>query len=45
MPAKESGFRLNGEIRNFQEVTTSKGKVLVVARSNDSLEVFKVKGR
>jgi hypothetical protein len=42
VPAKESGFRLNGEIRNIQEVTTSKGKILVVARSNDSLQVFKV---
>jgi hypothetical protein len=42
VPAKESGFHLNGEIRNIQEVTTSKGKILVVARSNDSLQVFKV---
>jgi hypothetical protein len=45
VPAKVSGFHLNGEIRNIQEVTTSKGKILVVARSNDSLQVFKILSR
>jgi hypothetical protein len=45
MPAKESGFHLDGEIRDIKEVKTSKGNIIVVARSNDSLEVFKEKGR
>ena len=45
MPAKESGFHLDGEIRDIKEITTSKGNIIVVARSNDSLEVFKVPGR
>lgn len=45
VPSRISGCRLDGEIRNIQEVTTSKGKILVVARSNDALQVFKVKGR
>ena len=42
MPAIVSGFRLEGEIRDIKEISTSKGKILVVARSNDSLQVFKV---
>ena len=42
MAAKLSGFHLNGEVRDIMEVTTSKGKLLVVARSNDPLQVFKV---
>ena len=45
MPAKESGFQLDGEIRDIKEVKTSKGNIIVVARSNDSLEVFKEQGR
>jgi len=45
IPQKTSGFHLNGEIRDFKEVTTQKGKILVVARSNDSLQVFKVLSR
>jgi hypothetical protein len=42
VPAKVSGFRLDGEIRDFIEVNTPGGKLLVVARSNDALEVFKI---
>ena len=45
IPAKVSGLHLDGEIRDFKELTTPNGKILVVARSNDSPEVFKVKGR
>lgn len=45
IPAKLSGFHLEGEIRDIMEVTTSKGKILVVARSNDSLQVFKILSR
>ncbi len=42
VPAKTTGFRLNGEIRDILEVTTNNGKLMVVARSNDALQVFKV---
>ncbi|TAL74498.1 MAG: hypothetical protein EPN88_03750 [Bacteroidetes bacterium] len=45
IPAKLSGFHLDGEIRHIMEVTTTKGKLIVVARSNDSLQVFKVLSR
>jgi hypothetical protein len=41
MPAKLSGFHLNGEVRNIMEVKTPKDKILVVARSNDPVQVFK----
>ena len=41
IPAKTSGLYLDGEIMDFKEVTTSRGKILIVARSNDSLQVFK----
>jgi enediyne biosynthesis protein E4 len=42
IPPKTSGLNLDGEIRDFTQVKTSAGKILVVARSNDSLQVFKV---
>lgn len=45
IPAKESGFFLDGEIRDIKEVATQKGKILLVSRSNDSAEVFKMTGR
>jgi len=45
IPARESGFRLNGEIRSIIELSTAKGKVLVVARSNNPLQIFKMPGR
>lgn len=45
VPANISGFHLNGEIRDIKEIKTQKGIIIVVARSNDSLQVFKVKGR
>ncbi|MCX6302337.1 MAG: VCBS repeat-containing protein [Bacteroidia bacterium] len=45
IPVKSSGFRLDGEIRDFKEVSTSDGKLLVVARSNDALQVFKISNR
>ena len=41
MPAKSSGFHLDNEVRNILEVKTTKDKILVVARSNDPLQVFK----
>ena len=42
---KLSGFHLDGEIRDIMKVTTSIGKILVVSRSNDSLQVFKILSR
>jgi hypothetical protein len=45
VPAKLSGFHLNGEIRDIMEVETSRGKIIVVASCNDPLQVFKVSGR
>lgn len=45
VPVKQSGLLLDGEIRDFKELTTSKGKILVVARSNDSVEVFEITAR
>ena len=45
VPAKVSGFHLDGEVRDFKEITTSKDKIIVIARSNDSLQVFKILGR
>ena len=45
VPAKTSGFHLDGEIRDIKEVTTLKDKILVVARSNDPVQVFKVLSR
>ena len=40
--AKVSGLRLDGEVRDILEVSTNNGKLLVVARSNDPLQIFKV---
>jgi hypothetical protein len=45
IPPKTSGLFLDGEIRDFKQIKTLAGKILVVARSNDSLQVFKVLGR
>lgn len=45
VPSKLSGFHLDGEIRDIIEVTTSKGEILVIARNNDPLQVFKILSR
>jgi hypothetical protein len=42
VPAKVSGFRLEGEIRDIMEVSTRNGRLMVIARSNGPLQVFKV---
>jgi len=42
IPKKLSGFHLDGEIRDILEVTTSKGEILVIARNNEPLQVFKI---
>jgi len=43
--SRESGFHLEGEIRDILEVTTRNGKILVLSRSNDPLQIFKVSGK
>ena len=45
IPAKLSGFNLDGEIRDIIEVTTSRGEILVIARNNDPLQVFEILSR
>lgn len=45
VPAKVSGFHLEGEIRDILKIKTSKDNILVVSRSNDPLQVFKVAGK
>jgi len=37
-----SGFRLEGEIRDIQAIHTRDGSMLIVARSNDPLQLFRV---
>ncbi len=45
IPAKLSGLHLEGEVRSILEVATSNGKLLMVGRSHDSLQVFKELGK
>jgi hypothetical protein len=45
VPAKNSGFRVRGEIRDFERIRTSAGDNLLVARSNDTVMVFGIKAR
>jgi hypothetical protein len=42
VPQAISGFRLEGEIRDIQSIKTPAGTVLVVARSNDPLQLFRI---
>jgi hypothetical protein len=41
IPAKLSGFRLNGEVRDIKVINTKSGKLVLVARSNDSFQIFR----
>jgi hypothetical protein len=45
VPARVSGFHLDGEIRDIKDIETSKGKIIVIARSNDPLQIFKLSGK
>jgi hypothetical protein len=45
VPPFHSGFRLEGEIRDIQSIQTPAGTVLVVARSNDPLQLFMVQAQ
>lgn len=38
-----SGFFVKGEVRDMKEINTKAGKIIVVARNNDALQIFKVK--
>jgi enediyne biosynthesis protein E4 len=42
VPPRVSGFRLEGEIRDFQTIQTPGGEVLLVARNNDPLQLFRI---
>lgn len=42
IPAKVSGFRLEGEIRDFIQLNTRKDSLLVVSGSNSPVQVFKM---
>jgi enediyne biosynthesis protein E4 len=36
----QSGFRLEGEIRDIQKITTREGNFMIVTRNNDTVQVF-----
>ena len=42
IPKKLSGFWLNGEVRDMLELATGSGRVLVVARNNDPVQLFRI---
>lgn len=42
IPSGHSGFHLDGEIRDFENITTSSGDILVVSRSNAPVQVLDV---
>jgi hypothetical protein len=42
VPAKISGFHVDGEIRDVLKVTTSAGEMLVISRSNGPVQVFNI---
>jgi hypothetical protein len=41
-PPLLSGLRLEGEVRDIQTIGTAEGSLLLVARSNDPLQVFRI---
>lgn len=43
IPAKQSGFRIEGEARDMMTIHTIEGKKLMVARNNDKIQIFDVK--
>lgn len=45
IPPRLTGLRLDGEIRDMIEVMTKKGDLLIVTRSDDPLQVFRVLSR
>ncbi len=45
IPPRVTGFHLDGEIRDIMEVTTSRGEILLVARNNEPLQIFRKRSR
>ncbi|NSW93332.1 MAG: VCBS repeat-containing protein [Bacteroidales bacterium] len=45
IPPKITGFHLDGEVRDIIEMKTSKGNLVIVARNNEELQIFKTPGR
>jgi len=43
VPPAESGFFIKGEVRDIKEIKTKAGKLIIVARNNDDLQIFKRK--
>jgi len=42
IPPRNSGLKLEGEVRDIQSIRTPAGNMLIVARSNDSLQLFRI---
>ena len=42
IPARVSGFRLEGEIRDFVQLNTRNDRLLIVAGSNTPVQVFRM---
>jgi hypothetical protein len=40
MPPKQSGLFVKGEVRDIQQLQTKNGNYIIVARNNDSLQIF-----
>ena len=40
VPARESGFRLKGEIRDIMEINVASRRLILVARNNAPVQVF-----
>lgn len=45
IPPKVTGLHLDGEIRDIMRVSTPRGDILVISRSNEPIQVFKVADR
>jgi len=41
MKPKKSGLFIRGEVRDVKEISTQKGNYILMARNNDSLQIFK----
>ncbi len=42
IPSEKSGFRLTGEMRDILRIKTSIGNIVLIARSKDSLKLFRI---
>ncbi len=45
LPAKETGFRVNGEARDMKMITVNGRKMLLIARNNDTIQIFEIDGK